>query len=105
MTEQNHFDERLAGHFKQQHAHLPGDAFVADTLRKVQATRRRTGALRLGVRVAVLAVVVAASPWLIAGAARLNTVLDASLSQAAGLPVALGLGVLVVVALSAMRRH
>lgn len=105
MSDPNHFDERLAGRFEQEHSHLVSDAFVADTLRKVQAARRRTGALRLGVRVAALAGVVAASPWLITGVVRLNAVLDAAFSQAPGLPVALGLGVLGGAALLATRRR
>jgi hypothetical protein len=103
MSDQNHLDERLAGHFGQEHSPLPADSFVAATMHKVRAGRRRAQALRLGVRIAALGAIVAASPWLITGAARLNAVLDASLSQVTGLPVALGLGLLVVVVLVATR--
>lgn len=103
MNDQNHFDEQLAAHFEQEHSHLAGDPFVATTMHKVRAGHRRAQALHLGVRVAALGTIIATSPWLIAGAARLNTLLDASLSQATGLPVAFGLGLLVVAVLVATR--
>ena len=51
--------------------------------------------MRISLRVIALVVLVAASPWLIAGAERLNAALDSSLARALEFPGAwiLGLGV------------
>lgn len=68
-------------------------------MQKVRAGRRRKEVMRAGLRVAALAAVVAASPWLIAGVARLNAALESSLTGTMGLPgawVLCGLAVIVV---------
>lgn len=104
MSDQDDFDEGLAASFGQEHRHVPADAFVAATMRKVRAARRRKVLVRFGLRVAVLVAAVAASPWLTAGAARLNAALESSLAWIPGLPGAWLLGVLAVVAVAARLR-
>lgn len=105
MSNQDDFDAGLAARFGQEHGHVPPDAFVAATLRKVRGARRRKHLMRVGVRVAALLVAVAASPWLIAGAARLNAALESSLAWTPGLPGAWLLGVLAVVVVAARLRR
>jgi hypothetical protein len=84
MSNQDGFDARLAAHFDQQHRHVPADSFVAITMRKVRAGRRRRDFLRVGLRVAVPVAAVMASPWLIAGVARFNAAFEAFLSTDGG---------------------
>ncbi len=84
MSDQDGFDARLAAHFEQEHRHVPADSFVADTMRKVRAGRRRKEVIHAGVRVAALVAAVMASPWLIAGVARVNAALDSGLTWAMG---------------------
>ena len=96
MSDQDEFDTRLAAHFEQEHRHLPDDAFIADTLRKVRAGRQRREFMRVGWRVAALGAAVVASPWLIAGAERLNSALESSLDWASGRPGSWALGGLAV---------
>jgi hypothetical protein len=102
MSDQDEFDARLAAHFEQEHRHVSADSFVATTKRKVRAARRRREVMRVGLRVAALVAAVAASPWLIAGVARLNAALESSLTWTMGQPgawVLVGaLAVLVVLA-------
>jgi len=103
MSEQDEFDARLAAHFEQEHRHVPADAFVAATMRRVRAGSRRRDFVRIGLRVAALVAVVIASPWLIAGVARLNESLESSISLAAGLPGAWPLGALAFLVVLATR--
>jgi hypothetical protein len=103
LKEGDAFDARLAAHFEQEHRHVPADPFVATTMRKVRAGRRREEVLRVGLRVAALVAVVAASPWLIAGVERLNAALESSLSWTSGRPGAWVLGALALIVVLAMR--
>lgn len=103
MNEQDGFDARLAAHFEQEHRHVPADAFVAATMLKVRAARRRRDFLRVGLRVGVLGAAVVASPWLIAGVDRLNTALESSLNWAGGGSGAWVMGGLAIVAVLALR--
>jgi len=103
MSEQDGFDARLAGHFEREHRHVPADAFVAAAMRKVRAGRRRRDFIRVGLRIAVPVAAVVASPWLIAGVARLNAALGSFLSSAAGQFGAWVVGALVLFVVLAMR--
>src|SRR5688572_8728803 len=104
MSDPDGFDARLAAHFEQEHRHVPADPFVATTMRKVRAGRRREEVLRTGLRVAVLVAIVAASPWMIAGVARLNAGLESSLSWTMGQPGAWVLGALALLVLATRAR-
>ena len=103
MSDQDEFDARLAAHFEQEHRHVPADAFVATTMRKIRAGRRRREVVHVGLRVAALVAAVIASPWLIAGVARLNAALEFSLTWTMGQPGAWVLGALAVLVVLAMR--
>ena len=50
MSDQDGFDARLAARFEQEHRHVPADAFVATTMRKVRAGRRRREVIHAGLR-------------------------------------------------------
>lgn len=103
MSDPDGFDTRLAAHFEQEHRHAPADSFVADTMQQVRAERRSAAVVRVGVRVAALAVAVAASPWLIATVSRLNAAVESSLSWAQrppGVWALAALGVAVIAALA-----
>ena len=101
MSDQDGFDAQLASHFEQAHSHVPADAFVAVTMQKVRAGRRRAEVMHAGLRVAALVVAIVLSPWLIEGAVRLNAALESSLAWMAGLPgvwiAGVGVGAIVVV--------
>jgi hypothetical protein len=84
MSDQDGFDARLAAHFEQAHRHVPDDSFVVTTMRRVRTRRRGREVMRAGVGAAAVGAVVVASPWLIAGVARLNAALEASLEWAIG---------------------
>lgn len=103
MSDPDGLDSRLAAHFEQEHRHVPADSFVAVTMRKVRAGRRRSDVIHAGLRVTVLVAAVMASPWLIAGTARLNAALESSLSWAMGQPVVWALGALAVLVVLSMR--
>lgn len=103
MSDQDEFDSRLAARFEQEHRHVPADSFVASTMRKVRAGRRRAEVVRVGLRVAALVAAVAASPWLIAGASSLNAALESSLNWVTGQPGAWALGALAVLVVLATR--
>jgi hypothetical protein len=103
MSDRDSFDARLAARFEQEHRHVSADAFVAATMQKIRAGRRRREVMRIGLRVAVLAAAVALSPWLIAGVTRLNAALETSLTGSMGLPGAWVLGVLAIVVVVATR--
>jgi hypothetical protein len=103
MNDQDGFDARLAAHFEQEHRHVPAEAFVAATMRKVRAGRRRREFLRTGMQVAALMAAVVASPWLIAGVTRLNSAIESSLAWTFELNGAWVLGGLAILAVVAMR--
>jgi hypothetical protein len=103
MSDPDEFDVRLAAHFEQEHRQVPADSFVATTMRKVRAERRRRKVMQAGLRAAALVAVVMASPWLIAGAARLDAALESSLNWAMGQPGAWALGAVAVLVVLARR--
>lgn len=103
MSDQNEFDTRLAARFEQEHRHVDADAFVATTMRKVRAGRRRREFVHAGLSAAALVAAVLASPWLIAGVDYLNAALEFSLSYAMGQPGAWAMGALAVIVVLAMR--
>jgi hypothetical protein len=103
MNDQDGFDTRLAERFEREHRQVSADPFVATTMRKVRAGRRRMEFVRIGLRAAGLVAIIAASPWLIGGVERLNAALGASVSRSLGLPGAWAMGVVTVIAVLAMR--
>jgi hypothetical protein len=103
MNDQDGFDTRLAARFGREHSQVPADAFIAATMRKVRAGRRRKALMRVGLRAAALLAAIAGSPWLIAGGARLNAALQYPLPWTLGLPVTWALGALALVVVVAMR--
>jgi hypothetical protein len=103
MSDHDDFDTRLAARFEEEHRHVPADPFVAAAMRKVRAERRRRDVVHVGLRVAALVAAVAASPWLIAGVARLNAALESSPTWTLGLPVAWVVGALAAVVLVVRR--
>jgi hypothetical protein len=82
MRDQDEFDARLAAHFEREHRRVADDPFVAATMRKVRAARRRREVTHAGVYAAAIVGAVVASPLLIAGVARLNAALESSLNWA-----------------------
>jgi hypothetical protein len=104
MNDQDGFDPRLAALFEREHRHEVSDAFVAATMRKIRAARRRRELLRTSARVAGVVAVVVASQWLIPGVERLNSAVQSSLSWTGlGLSGTGILGTLVVAGLLAKR--
>lgn len=103
MSDENHHDDNLAAHFAHEHRHIAADDFVAATMRKVRAARRSDEFLRVGVRLGVLSGAVIASPWLIAGVARLNSGLESFSTRALGVPGTWVLGAIAILALLALR--
>ncbi len=102
MSDQDGFDPRLAAHFEQEHRHVPDEAFVAATMQKIRAERRRREFMRIGVPVgALFLTAVAASPWLSAGIERLNAALESSPPWAMGLPGTWVVGAVAIVAVAA----
>jgi hypothetical protein len=96
MSDHDGFDARLAAHFEQSHRQVSADAFVAATMRKIRAGRRRRDFIRVGLRLAVPVAAVVASPWLIAVVGRLNTALESFLSSDVGQLGASALGAVAV---------
>lgn len=103
MSSPDDFDALLKQRFEREHTHVPVEPFVAATLQKVRAERRHRAGIRTALGVAAVVVTVLASPWLIAGAARLNAALESSLSWTAELPGAWVLGVLAAAAVLVSR--
>lgn len=97
MSDPEQFDPLLAAQFDREHQHIPADAFVAATLRRIHFQRRLATRIQTALRIAVLLAAVIASPWLIAGATRLNAALTYSLTWITGLPGMWVLGALAVV--------
>jgi hypothetical protein len=98
MNEPDDFDVLLKAQFDREHRHLPAEPFIAATTRRMRAESRYAAGVRTALRVAALVAAVLASPWLIAGAARLNAALESSFAWTAGLPGTWMLGVLVAAA-------
>jgi hypothetical protein len=107
MSEQDGFDARLAARFEQEHTQVPSEAFVAATLQKLHASRRRREVTRIVLRAGALVAIVAASPWLIPAVEHLNEAVGSSLSWASDLhgTWVLGALALLVVVGARLRRH
>jgi hypothetical protein len=103
MSNQDGVDAQLGAHFEQAHRQVPADVFVAATMRKVRDGRRRRNFIRVGLRLSALVAAVVASPWVIAGVARLSAALDSFLSSDTGQLVAWAPGVLAVFVMLVMR--
>lgn len=103
MSEPDDFDALLKARFDQEHAQLPAEPFMAAAKLRMRTERRVRAGVRTALCAAMLVVAILASPWLIAGANRLNAALTSSLSWASGLPGAWLLGVLAVVAVMISR--
>lgn len=103
MSEPDDFDALLKARFEREHQHVPVGPFVAATMRRIRIESRITAGVRTVVQAAVLVALILASPWLIAGAARLNAALGSSLAWVTGLPGAWLLGGLAAAALLALR--
>jgi hypothetical protein len=107
MSDPDDFDVLLKEQFDREHQHVPAEPFIAATTRRMRVESRYADGIRTATWVAALVAAVLASPWLIAGATRLNAVLASSLSWAADLPGMWLLGVLAVAAVlwSRVRSH
>ncbi len=103
MNEPDDFDALLKARFEREHQHVPADPFVANAMHRIGAEQRLQAGVRMGLYVAALIAAIVASPWLIAGAARLNGALASSLVWAAGLPGVWVVGVLAVATLVVQR--
>jgi hypothetical protein len=93
MSEPEELDALLKARFDCEHQHVPADPFIGNAWRRIRTERRSMAAVRIGVRIAALAAVVLASPWLITGASKLNAALISSFAWASALPGAWMLGV------------
>ncbi len=91
------FDRLLAARFEREHTVVPADPFVAATMREVRGMQRRATRLRIGLQITALLAVVLASPWLMAGATKLNAVLGFSIAWTAALPGVWAVAALAVV--------
>lgn len=93
--------------FRREHTHVPEQPFVATLAARVVAERTRARRLRRSVEVAALALVVATSPWLIAGSewltARVGVVPEAA-AVWLGTPLGMACGAVAVAVLLALRR-
>lgn len=98
MNEQDDFDAKLAACFEREHRQIPADAFVAGTMREVRLARRRREVLRIGLRLAGLAALIVASPWLIACADWLTAAVGSSVGSSAARPGLWVLGALAATA-------
>jgi hypothetical protein len=96
MNEHEDLDALLKARFDREHQHVPADPFVANAMQKIRAGQRVRVGVRMGLYAAALIVAIVASPWLIAGAARLNAALASSLVWVAGLPGVWVVGVLAI---------
>lgn len=103
MSDSEQPDPLLAAYFDREHRHIPADAFVSATMHRFRFQRRLAARVHTILRIAVLLVAVIASPWLIAGAARLNAALASSLNWIGGLPGAWILALLAAVLVLASR--
>lgn len=103
MSEPEHIDPLLAAHFEREHQHIPADAFVAAAMHRIRFQQRLATRIDVALRVTVLLALIIASPWLIAGAKRLNDALASSFTWTAGLPGMWMLGVLAIAVVLAAR--
>jgi hypothetical protein len=103
MSNQDDFDTWLAAKFEEERRHIPDDALVAATMRKVRTARRRKEAMRVGLRVAALVAVIVGSPWLIEGASQVSAAMESFHAWTLELPGTWILGILAIVAVVAMR--
>jgi TRAP-type C4-dicarboxylate transport system permease small subunit len=98
MSEQDDFDALLARRFEREHQCIPDEPFVAAALRRIRFEQRLAARIHMLLRVTVLLAAIIASPWLIAGATRLNAALASSLAWTTALPGAWLLGALAIAA-------
>jgi hypothetical protein len=103
MSDPEQFDTVLAERFDREHQHISADAFVASAMHRIRFQRRLAARIHAALRVAVLIAAIVASPWLIAGATRLNAALASALSWTGGLPGVWMLGALAAVVFLASR--
>jgi len=103
MSNQDDFDTWLATRFEEERRRTPDDALVAATMRQVRAARRRKAAMRVGLRVAALAAVLAVSPWLIEAGTQLRAAMESFEAWTLGQPGTWILGILAIIAVVAMR--
>src|SRR5688572_3408104 len=99
-------DPSLEALFQRAHAGLGDENFVAATMRRVEAARVQHRLRRRVIEAGILAVVVAASPWLIDGSVKLSALLDAGLSIVLSwlaTPTGMALGFATVAAVAAFR--
>jgi len=103
MNEHDDFDALLKARFEREHQHVSADPFVGNAMRRIGAEQRLHAGVRMGLYAVALIATIIASPWLIAGAARLNAALGSSFAWAAGLPGVWVVGALAVAALVVQR--
>lgn len=103
MSEPDEFDALLKQRFDREHQHIPAEPFIAATALRIRTARRRLLGVRAALQAMAPVTAVIASPWLIAGATRLNAALESSLAWVPGLPGAWVLGALAVVVVLARR--
>ena len=84
MSDPDDFDSLLKQRFEREHQHVPADPFVAATIQRIRIERRQAAGWRTALYAAALVAAVIASPWMIAGAARLNALLESSLAWTTG---------------------
>jgi hypothetical protein len=107
MDSSSDHDGGLRALFEREHRHVPDEPFVAATVRRIAAERRRRSWLKRASLAALLLLVVGASPWLVAGSALLSATLGQLFNYAAELlstPVGMCLGALGVIAVLVLNR-
>lgn len=97
MSDPDGFDALLAQRFEHEHAHVSAEPFVAATMQQIRIQQRQSARLRNALRIAAVVAAVAASPWLIAGATRLNNAVESSFAWTAN-----NIGLSVVAAIAAV---
>jgi TRAP-type C4-dicarboxylate transport system permease small subunit len=103
MSDPEEFDPALAALFSREHQHFCEQPFVASTMHRIRFQRRLATRIQTLLRIMVLLAAVIASPWLIAGATRLNAALAFAFSWIGGLPGAWMLGALAAIMVLMMR--
>jgi hypothetical protein len=103
MSDSDSFDALLAQRFEREHQHVPAGPFVPAAMHRIRFERRLAAGVGTALRVAALLAAIAASPWLITGAKRLNAAVEASITWTSGFPGLWIPGALAVVVLLAAR--
>jgi len=99
-------DPGLEALFRRTHAGRSDEAFVAATMRRVEAAKLRRRLGRRLVEAGALIAVVATSPWLIDASVKLSSLLDTGLTIVSGwlaTPAGMALAVAIVAAALAFR--